>query len=185
MADVTENGLRAAVKALTDVVAPALSATDPLAHEQLKLVVDYLQFVRSRLDFLYQRDRFELDQHLSMARALESIDAPWPAAAAQALEAAIQTGTAALMAAGTSAIALKAASAALAAEVRARVREAASFDAELRAPIERAIVHASEQRIAFERAWYLPLGLDPVPGEVAPLASFFAANSSSGAARAP
>ena len=89
------------------------------------------------------------------------------------------------MAPGTSAIALKAASAALAATVRARVREAASFDAELRAPIERAIVHASEQRIAFERAWYLPLGLDPVPGEVAPLASFFAANSSSGAARAP
>ena len=185
MADVTENGLRAAVKALTDVVAPALSATDPLAHEQLKLVVDYLQFVRSRLDFLYQRDRFELDQHLSMARALEDIDAPWPAAAAEALEAAIQTGAAALMAPGTSAIALKAASAALAAEVRARVREAASFDAKLRAPIERAIVHASEQRIAFERAWYLPLGLDPVPGEVAPLASFFAANSSSGAARAP
>lgn len=185
MADVTENGLRAAVKALTDVVAPALSASDPLAHEQLKLVVDYLQFVRSRLDFLYQRDRFELDHHLSMARAVEPIDAPWPASEARALAAAIQTGAAALMNPASAASALKAASAALAAAVRTRVRAAASFDTAARGSIERAVLDASEQRIAFERAWYLPLGLDPVPGEVAPLASFFAGVSSSGAEPAP
>ena len=51
MSDVTDNGLRAAVKALTDVVAPSIDPSDPLAKEQLRLVVDYLQFVRSRLDF--------------------------------------------------------------------------------------------------------------------------------------
>ena len=41
MADVTDNGLRAAVKALTDVVAPSIDPTDPLAKEQLRLVVDF------------------------------------------------------------------------------------------------------------------------------------------------
>lgn len=181
MADVTENGLRAAVKALTDVVAPALSATDPLAHEQLKLVVDYLQFVRSRLDFLYQRDRFELEHHLSMARTLRSIDAPWPASAAETFDAAIRAGTVATQATDTSATALKAAGAALAAAVREGVREAASFDADVRGRIERAVLYASDRRIAFERAWYLPLGLDPMPGEVAPVASFFAGMSAGGA----
>lgn len=174
MADVTENGLRAAVKALTDVVAPAISKSDPLAAEQLRLVVDYLEFVRSRLDVLYDRDRFELGHNLSMARGLKAFNAPASAATASLLESAIQDGAAVLEQTGASSPVLKAASATLAAAVRELVREAPSFDEDVRRKLERHVIEASDERITFERAWYLPLGFEPAPHEVPPLAAILA-----------
>ena len=40
--DHTANTLRAISKALTDVIAPAVDPKDPLANEQLRLVIDYV-----------------------------------------------------------------------------------------------------------------------------------------------
>ena len=185
MADVTDNGLRAAVKALTDVVAPSIDRGDPLAQEQLRLVVDYLEFVRCRLDFLYDRDRFELGHELALANALQRLHPPCSASTAQLLNVAIEAGTQADAAVGTSTVALKAASAALAAAARELIREAAAFAAEARSAIERQVIKASGERILFERAWYLPLGFDPAPGDVPPLAAVLAKTASSGTRRAP
>lgn len=172
--DVTENGLRAAVKALTDVVAPAIDRKDPLAIEQLRLVVDYLQFVRSRLDLLYDRDRFELQHNLSMSRMLKALDAPLSKETSSQLDAAISAGIEVRDSVGASTPALKSASAALAAAVRDLIREAGAFEPAVRARIERGVLEASEERIAFERAWYLPLGFEPAPQELAPLAQILA-----------
>ena len=172
--DVTENGLRAAVKALTDVVAPAIDRTDPLAAEQLRLVVDYLQFVRSRLDLLYDRDRFELQHNLSMARTLKVLGAPLSKSTAIQLEAAISAGAEVQASVGTSMPALKTASAALAAAVRDLIREAGAFEPALRRKIENCVLEASEERINFERAWYLPLGFEPEPQELEPLTQIIA-----------
>ena len=183
--DVTDNGLRAAVKALTDVVAPSIDRADPLAQEQLRLVVDYLEFVRCRLDFLYDRDRFELGHELALASALQRMAPPCSASTAQLLSAAIETGGQAESVVGTSTVALKAASAVLAAATRELIREAAAFAAEVRSAIERQVIEASAERIRFERAWYLPLGFDPAPGDVPPLAAVLAKTASSGARRAP
>ena len=114
MTDVTENGLRAAVKALTDIVAPAISHTDPLANEQLRLVVDYLEFVRRRLDYLHDRDRFELDHNLAMARALDALGVPGSGTTMALLKSAIQDGAPAQAFPAASSPALKSAAAALA-----------------------------------------------------------------------
>ena len=172
--DVTENGLRAAVKALTDVVAPAIDRNDPLAAEQLRLVVEYLQFVRSRLDMLYDRDRFELQHNLSMARKLNALGATLSKETASQLEAAISEGAGVQARVGASMPALKTASAALAAAVRDLIREAGAFEPAVRGEIENCVLEASEERITFERAWYLPLGFEPAPQELAPLAQILA-----------
>lgn len=174
MSDVTENGLRAAVKALVDVVAPSVAPSDPLANEQLRLVIEYLQFVRSRLDHLYERDRFELGHHLAMAKALKALAPTLSPATATLLERALEAGSQTESRLGAPPIELKAAAADLAAAVREIVREAASFEAGIRGKVERSVLDGSERRIAFERAWYLPLGFDPAPAEVAPLAEVLA-----------
>ena len=65
------------------------------------------------------------------------------------------------------------------------IREAASFEAQVRTAIERKVLDASDDVVRFERAWYLPMGFDPKPGEVPALASFFPSTASSGMRRAP
>jgi hypothetical protein len=185
MADVTETGLRSAVKALVDTVAPAIDAKDPLAREQLRLVVDYLEFVGGRLDFMYPRDRFELRHHLAMGRTLQRLAADAVSAStAGLLAAAIAAGEQCLGRLGAGPAELKAAGAALAAAIRELVREAVSFDAPRRRSVERAVLDASDERVAFDRAWYLPLGFDPASGEVARLADLLA-DPAAPVARAP
>ena len=174
MADVTENGLRAAVKALTEIVAPSIDRSDPLAAEQLRLVVDYLEFVRRRLDFLHDRDRFELGHELGMARALHGMGLPCSNATAMLLHDAISGAADAQACADLSSPALKAVAAARAAASRELIREAARFDEPLRRKVERCVLDATQERISFDRAWYLPLGFDPAPGEVPALAAILA-----------
>lgn len=57
----------------SDVVQPALDPADPLAAEQLRLAISYLEFVRTRLDYMPSRRRFELRDNLALAQALLSI----------------------------------------------------------------------------------------------------------------
>src|SRR3954452_4273924 len=89
-----DNALGAAIRALEEVVAPAIDPADPLAAEQLVLVIDSLRFLRERLDHLHDRARqfvlvtlarpslrerldhlhdrarFDLRHHLTLARAI-------------------------------------------------------------------------------------------------------------------
>ncbi|NDK91451.1 hypothetical protein GYA93_17985 [Gordonia desulfuricans] len=50
MIDHSENALRAVIKSLRDVVAPAVDPGDPMAQEQLALSLGTLEFLHSRLD---------------------------------------------------------------------------------------------------------------------------------------
>lgn len=47
MMDHSENTLRAAIKSLRDTVAPAVDPLDPQAVEQLRLTIDFLEFLRT------------------------------------------------------------------------------------------------------------------------------------------
>jgi len=170
--DHTDTGLRAVVKALTDVIGPAVNTTDPLASEQLRLTVDYIEFVRSRIDFLYDRERFDLHHHLDMAKALDEIVDASDFAERIALKNAIEAGMRADAAPGLSIRALKETTAALAAAIAALIRKAQTLNETTRQRIERHVLEASDARIAFERSWYLPLGFDPAPGEVKTLEEF-------------
>lgn len=164
MADHTENTLRAAIKALTDVVAPAIRADDALAQEQLRLVTDYIRFIQQRLDHLAERHRFECTQYLALAQTVLPLAASASTGVRDGLAAAI-AGAEALPGAARLAD-HREATAALTGAIRRLVREAAGYKAEARAAIERAVLDGSAALIDFERAWYLPMGFDPAPREV-------------------
>ena len=158
--DRTDNALRAAIKALEEVVAPAVDPADPLARQQLKLVVDSLRFLRSRLDHLHDRDRFEVRHYLTLAASIADD------AQDRGLNDAIEAGAAIYARADARTPDLKAAAAQLAAAVRTVVRDAAGTDAQTRRRIELAVVAGSRERIQADRAWHVPQGFDPDPGSV-------------------
>ncbi len=166
----TENDLRGAIKSLKDVIAPAVDGADPLATEQLRLVVEYLEFLRSRLEFLADRDRFELQHHLKMAVLLQACQAPFGVELAAALAAAIEAGEDAFRKAGVSCAEVKRCSAVLAAVLRIIVRTSNNWDSGIRSCIERLVLDHSRERIAFDRSWFVSMGGDPSPGEVPALA---------------
>jgi hypothetical protein len=171
--DHTDVGLRAAIRALSDVVAPVVGPEHAQARDQLRLTVDYLAFVVERLPELHRRDRFELSHHLAMAQTVQSALGGQPA---PQLQGAIDAGTTMLQLAGPPTQALRQATAKLCAAISAVVRDAAELEAAVRREVERSVLHASHERIAFERAWYQPLGLDPDPQDVRPLAEFLPAS---------
>jgi hypothetical protein len=169
MMDHSDTTLRAAIKALEEVVAPAVDPGDPLAGQQLRLVIDALRFLRDRVDHLHDRERFEVRHHLRLARAVAPEAAAASPAAAHALREAIEAGDAILDRSDARTPELRAASAALAAELRSLVRDAAGAGADARSRIERLIVDGTRERIDADRAWHLPQGFDPDPGGVRPL----------------
>ena len=172
MADHTENALRAVTKALTDVVAAAVDPKDPLANEQLRLVVDYVNFLRLRLDHLVTRARFDLKQAVEMASALAPLAVSAPAHIRNDLSTSIVRGRAALDEPGAPCVTLKTATTDLYGAIRRLVRAAATFEAAARREIEQAVVSASSAQILFERVWYAPLGLEPAAGGLPPLTHF-------------
>lgn len=165
--DHTDVGLRAAIRALSDVVAPVVGAEHAQARDQLRLTSDYLAFVVERLPYLHQRDRFELSHHLAMAQAVRA--ALHGGADASALGMAMDVGRQVLALADASTAEVRQATAELSAALAAVVRESAAMTAAVQREVERAVLRLSRVRIAFERAWYLPLGLDPDPHDVQPL----------------
>jgi len=184
--DQTAVGLRAAIRALADVVASAVDPQQAQASEQLRLSIDGLEFVLARLDHLHDRERFELRHQRTMAMALQqalaqaAVGATMAAEAAAeasplaaALQRAIERGDAAWHDAAASMASLRSATAALAAAVAAIVRAAPDWDGTVRRGIERCVVQASREHVAFERSWYLPLGFDPDAADVLPLAHWF------------
>lgn len=167
--DNTDVGLRAAIRALTDVVAPTIGPGHAQASDQLKLTIDYLSFVAERLPYLHQRARFELLHGLEMATSVHStIQAP----SSSSLERAIDAGHAILSDPASAPSGVLKATADLGAAVAQAVRDAAGLEESVRQTVERSVLRASLHRIAFERSWYLPLKLDPDPHEVRPLSEF-------------
>jgi hypothetical protein len=164
--DRTDVTLQAVIRALTDVVAPAVDPEDALAREQLRLSIDHLRFLALRVDRLYERAVFELRHHLHLAEAVTAALRGQPDRT-KLLDGEIADATGVLASAGAAPATLRAASAAVAAAISAVVRElddAAPEDASAaaaRPAVVRAVVAGSAERVAFERSWYAPLGIDP------------------------
>jgi hypothetical protein len=170
-ADHTDNALIAAIKALDEVVAPAVDETNPLAREQLKLVSRYIGFLRTRLQYQAGRDRFERRHYLALAQRLrpQASDAPIPGMTA--FDRAIRLGTDCVDRTDVSTAELRAATAALSTAISMLVRSSAAFDTESRHRVEAAVVSASKTLFDVQRAYYLPLGFEPDPAQVSDLAT--------------
>lgn len=76
--------IAAMIKAMTDVVIPAVPADNKLAAEQARLVVGMLGLMARQLPLQYRFDRDELRRLLATAGALEALDLGGGAAAAAA-----------------------------------------------------------------------------------------------------
>ena len=163
MADNTSNALRAASRALDEVILDAIDPNHPLAQEQARLVSKYLQLVLSRLDYAYDRNRFEMCHYLNLATTLcEDAKLLSPAIAA-ALDVSVNDASRLQNLPGARTPDLQAASKKLAAILTALIRTAAGAETVLRQRIEDTILQASKALLDAQRAWFLPQGWESKP----------------------
>lgn len=152
-----ENALASATKALTEAVRPAVDEGNPLAREQLELVINLLGFLGSRVPLLAHRSDREAADYRSMASAIVATGVAFREPLAGEIERARSCG------ATPAAIARAAAACSDAARVAADLPEAE------RSAVERAILDASRAPIELGRSWFEPFGFDRNP--VTPLAT--------------
>jgi hypothetical protein len=176
MADHTDNGLIASIKALTDVVARSVDSTNPLAREQLTLVTRYLSFLRQRLPYQFERDRFELDHYLALAKALNGMAQNSATAGAPLLDSAVSAGEAVLLNARPTTAQVRSGIAQLTTAISVLVRCVAAAEPDFRRQVERTVTAASARLFDVQRAWYLPMGFEPDPKLVPTLEQALAAS---------
>ena len=176
MADYTDGALQASIKALEQVVLPALDPADPLAGEQLRLVAGFLGFLRQRLGSWHARRAFELDHYLDLGRDAQADARLLSEDVAARLRSAIEHGERVraqnLPAEGDQ----RAATAELAACISALVRLTAGADAALRARLQRKVMQGSRRWVEMQRAWFAPQGFEMRASELPPLDRILNAN---------
>lgn len=178
--DRTDVTLQAVIRALTDVVTPAVDPEDALAREQLRLSIDHLRFLALRVDRLYERALAELRHHLHLAEAVIAA-LPTQPDRTERLDRELAEATRVLAAAGATPATLRATTAAVAAAISTIVRDLDDAEdasvAAARAAVVRAVVAGSAEQVAFERSWYAPLGIDPDHDELPTLDQLLQATS--------
>lgn len=170
MADVTTNALRGLVKTLSDVVVPAIPADDPLALQELKMVVRYLSFARERVDHLYARARYELTFYSDLVAQLAELLGKSHAERAKALTDLRNRAAALLAQPGAAIDDLRNLTLEITSGISTLLEDVT--DAAIVAKLERAVVLKSAEITAFDRSWYAPLKLERFPEQVRPLSSF-------------
>ncbi len=160
MFDPNDNDLRAAATALRDVVAPALDRANPIAQQQLKLVIDWLEFHRQRAPQAWRLDAFELSAQTAMAR---DVLAATPAPHGTALQAALAGAAAVQANLGQGPAALRAAVTALEEAISQAVRASPAFAPEAQRSIEQVVVAGTQCWLLAQRTWYAPLSIEPDP----------------------
>lgn len=160
--DHTDDGLRAAIKALNEVVAPAIDSSNPLAVEQLRLVSRFLGFLRLRIPHEHARAQHELRHYLALAQELVPIapnDAP--VQPRDLLRDAVDAAGPLALNPRASAQQLQDGIGLLSSALSTLVRQVAEAPAAVRAPIEHAVVRAARSLLDVQRAWFLPMGFEP------------------------
>lgn len=159
--DQTDTAIRAIIKSLSDTVAPALPEADPLAREQLRLALDYLEFLRLRLPDLHQRERAELRHQIALAKGIAAAGALGNHAEAMTDLCRRAEALAADPGAGTGAIRDMAMDLAFAvAGVVQTLAEQATVTA---SRIRQTVLDETARKVELERFWYAPIGFEPSP----------------------
>lgn len=178
MKDHSENTLRAAIKCLRDTVAPAVDPQDPQAVEQLRLTIDFLEFLRTRLYDVHSRHRYELGHQMGVARSLMDdavlVSPETGADIATSLGRSLERAASTHVDPGAHTRDLQAVSEELWGIVRAIIREARSAPEDVRARVSASVIAGIEPLVELESAWYLPFGFEPDPGSVPELPELLA-----------
>ncbi len=148
----TDERLASVVRALTDVVLPALPVEAGLAQEQVQLCIGQLQILRAQLDSILAFEAEELADAVALGDELVGL------ADHGELRAALLAGRAARAPADVRA-ARKAVHAAIAELVAATADRPPSE----RGAIHDAIMRAEKRRVIKDRRWFAPFGFDIAP----------------------
>jgi len=175
MVDHTENVLRAAAQSLRDVVAPAVDDTNPLAREQLHLVIEWLDFLRERLPLAFERQRCELQQNLELGETLLERYVP----ANDGLTRAVQRGREVLTRSGVRAGEVRDSSTLLAEAISGIVKQVGADDPQCGRDIEIAVLDSTRNFLELQRSWFLPLSPEPDPAALPELARVLEGNTQS------
>ncbi|WP_157117476.1 hypothetical protein [Nocardia vaccinii] len=143
-----------------------MDAADPQAVEQLRLTIDFLEFLRTRIYDIHARQRYELGRQLDLARALLDDAALITANIDEHLEGAWSRANAVYIDASAHTEDLRAASQHLWAAVRGVIRTARHAPEEIRNYIGAQIISGMEPLVEVDSAWYLPFGSEPEPARV-------------------
>ncbi len=168
MPDATDRALQAAVKALAEVVSPAVDAADPLAVDQLRLAVSWLQFHGLRRADERRLAWATLRQRLAQGRdVLALLDA----AAPPGLAARCASAELLLERTDLPASAWRDAAVALDTCVGEAVDTLAGGPAPLRDALGACVLEHAHDSLLLQRAWFAPLGFEARPDVVPPLAT--------------
>lgn len=157
--------LQVVIKALRDVVLPAVDTNNVIATEQLQLSLATLEMVRSRLPMLHEAARKELADAVNLARSMgheETI-----AGVITSAEALLSDSAGTTRAIDT---------------LRVRLLDEVSkslssvTDRERRKDLARSIIAASKSQCDLARAWSLPGGFERDPQEIPGLAALVGGN---------
>lgn len=165
--------IQSAIKALTDVVLPALPPDHTLAREQGQLVIGLLQLMARQIPLQHRYDCDELARLLVFAEQLSTTAGRSAAATQPALSAqAASARDVAQRAGATSPQALQQAIGELRAATGAVVTEVFAGDDTARQDAVQAVVLAySAEQLLRERAWFLPQRWEPDPESVTDILS--------------
>jgi hypothetical protein len=174
MPDYSDNSFRAAIKALDDVVAPAVDRTNPLAVEQLRLVSQFLSFYRSRRPSILAYERAELELYRELSLELHAIV---PDAHSELRNALLDAATKARSAGdGADANIVASLTSELTELISQLVDALQGAEPRVRREAERMIVERSGAVLELKRAWFSPLGFESVSGADRTLESLLSAD---------
>lgn len=171
MSDHSKNALIGMCSALREIVQPGVRDDNPLAMQELAMVIRYLEFLETRIELLHDRSIFELRTATMLARGIVATDLVGPA---MGLARAVDRAATLLASPNATIDELREATETVELAVTDVLEDVyASGDPRVR-ELERLIIAFAGDSTVFERAWYLPLGMDHFGDEVPPLESLLA-----------
>ncbi|WP_029889263.1 hypothetical protein [Polycyclovorans algicola] len=155
--------IQSMIKALTDVVLPAVDADNKLAHEQTRLVIGLLGLMGKQIPMQFQYDCDELGRLLEFATELQrATGADQPELVAQQ-----QRGSQVLERAKADPAEVVAAVRALRASTGAVISEAfRSADAPVQDRVQKTVLAMTSAQLLRERAWVMAQGWEPDPSAI-------------------
>ena len=147
----TDERLASVIRALTDVVMPALPPEAGLAQEQLQLCLGQIQILRAQLDLIPAFEAEELADALALARSLmaQHDDAELRKAIVEAESATSPTG-------------IRDARKAVHAAIATLIAQSAGRSPADRWQLHEVVLRAETLRATKDRHWFAPFGFDTI-----------------------
>ena len=160
--------LQSMIKAMSDIVLPAVDADNRLAQEQARLVIATLNLVAKRLPIAYRYDRDELERYVSLSQDLLAAVGTTAAGAAVAqLQALSASGADVLERARAEPAELETTVFALRAAVGELIQETrAAADPRCQAAVRSLVLAAAKQELDRERALVVDIGFEADPQDL-------------------